>query len=324
MEACNLVAHLNNPLLVKTLVDKLPNNHKLSWAMHVKDDKVPVVNQVVSPIGGKKTAFVNNHSVQAHSSKLFCIFCKSEEHKIQKCDEFQSFNLDAKWNVVEENKLCRLCIILIGCFRIIPIRIYCNSGSVATFAFLDEEVSGSKSDNRFLLYDVHTVNNLGLPKQSLNFEDIVRDNTYLKGLPIQSYTNGKPMVLIGLNNWRLAVPLKIREGARDQPIATKTRIGWTLQGSGTDSRSIPSLNIHTFGLLWKEDVIQLPESYEVSRHRLTCLQKMFKKDPQFQQTMQAEIDKLICKGYARKYAKASEFLEEIWCLQHNKKIHSGS
>ncbi|XP_037813637.1 uncharacterized protein LOC119604840 [Lucilia sericata] len=230
------------------------------------------------------------------------------------------------------------------------------------------EISGSKSDNRFTLYDVHTVNNLGLPIQSLNFEDIVRDNTYLKGLPIQSYTNAKPMVLIGLNNWRLAVPLKIREGARDQPIATKTRLGWTLQGSGTDLRSIPSLNIHTcecenryralhnevkeyfgldapheknilspknnkameileattikknqqfeVGLLWKEEVIQLPESYEVARHRLTCLQKKFKKDPQLQQTMQAEIDKLICKGYARKVSEEemSSNAGRIWYL----------
>lgn len=31
-------------------------------------------------------------------------------------------------------------------------------------------------------------------------------------------------------------------------------------------------------LLWKDEVPQLPESYEVARHRLTCLQKKFKKD----------------------------------------------
>ncbi|XP_065355454.1 uncharacterized protein LOC135949918 [Calliphora vicina] len=472
MEACNLMAHLNNPLLVKTLVDKLPNNHKLSWAMHIKDDKVPVLksfsdwiyniaaaaSQVVSPIGSKKTASVNNHSEQDHS--------KSEQHKIQNCGEFQSLNLDAKWKVVNENKLCRQCLnshrrkcfskkvcdisnctakhhpllhkytissnpVEVAtqgrsgsvnahndrsqdkqCFRILPIRLYWNGGSLTTFAFLDEgssvtlieqslfdklgltgkqeplelrwtsdttrsendsvkiniEVSSIKNDSRFSLYDVHTVNNLGLPIQSINFDDIVKDNTYLKGLPIQSYTNAKPMVLIGLNNWRLAVPLKIREGGRTQPIATKTRLGWTLQGSGTDLNKFSTLNIHTcecdtqcrnlhdevkeyfgldttqeknilssennramqilettaikknqqfeVGLLWKDEVPQLPESYEVACHRLKCLQKKFNKDPQLQQTMQSEIDKLISKGYARRVSEAEMFSHEgrTWYL----------
>ncbi|XP_065365528.1 uncharacterized protein LOC135958553 [Calliphora vicina] len=480
MEACNLMAHLNNPLLVKTLVDKLPNNHKLSWAMHIKDDKVPVVksfsdwiyniaaaaSQVVSPIGSKKTASVNNHSEQDHRNKLFCVFCKSEQHKIQNCGEFQSLNLDAKWKVVNENKLCRQCLnshrrkcfskkvcdisnctakhhpllhkytissnpVEVAtqgrsgsvnahndrsqdtqCFRILPIRLYWNGGSLTTFAFLDEgssvtlieqslfdklgltgkqeplelrwtgdttrsendsvkiniEVSSIKNDSRFTLYDVHTVNNLGLPIQSINFDDIVKDNTYLKGLPIQSYTNAKPMVLIGLNNWRLAVPLKIREGGRTQPIATKTRLGWTLQGSGTDLNKFSTLNIHTcecdtqyrnlhdevkeyfgldtpqeknilssennrvmqilettaikknqqfeVGLLWKDEVPQLPESYEVACHRLKCLQKKFNKDPQLQQTMQSEIDKLISKGYARRVSEAEMFSHEgrTWYL----------
>ncbi|XP_075154899.1 uncharacterized protein LOC142228371 [Haematobia irritans] len=59
-------------------------------------------------------------------------------------------------------------------------------------------------------------------------------------------------------------------------------------------------------LLWKDENPVLPESYEVACHRLKCLQKKFKKDPQLQQTMQVEIDKLLNKGYARKVTN-SEF-----------------
>ncbi|XP_065356442.1 uncharacterized protein LOC135950842 [Calliphora vicina] len=448
MEACNLMAHLNNPLLVKTLVDKLPNNHKLSWAMHIKDDIVPVVksfsdwiyniaaaaSQVVSPIGSKKTASVNNHSEQDHSNKLFCVFCKSEQHKIQNCGEFQSLNLDAKWKVVNENKLCRQCLnshrrkcfskrvcdisnctakhhpllhkytissnpVEVAtqgrsgsvnahndrsqdkqCFRILPIRLYWNGGSLTTFAFLDEGSSVTLIEQS--LFDKLGLTGKQEPLElrwtgdttrsennsSINFDDIVKDNTYLKGLPIQSYTNAKPMVLIGLNNWRLAVPLKIREGGRTQPIATKTRLGWTLQGSGADLNTFSTLNIHTcecdtqyrnlhdeveeyfgldtpqeknilssennramqilettaikknqqfeVGLLWKDEVPQLPESYEVACHRLKCLQKKFNKDPQFKQTMQSEIDKLISKGYARRVSEAEMFSHEgrTWYL----------
>ncbi|XP_075145994.1 uncharacterized protein LOC142220640 [Haematobia irritans] len=222
---------------------------------------------------------------------------------------------------------------------------------------LNVEVSGVNG-SKYVIYNVHTVQNLGLPTQSLDFESIVKDNPYFKGLPIQSYENVKPTILIGVNNWRVAVPLKVREGGRNLLIATKTRLGWTLQGCGSGVRKSFSLNIHTcacedryknlhdevkeyfalevaqektllsledqkamqilennvirkgqqfeVSLLWKDENPVLPESYEVACHRLKCLQKKFKKDPQLQQTMQVEIDKLLNKGYARKVTN-SEF-----------------
>ncbi|XP_073835837.1 uncharacterized protein [Musca autumnalis] len=107
------------------------------------------------------------------------------------------------------------------------------------------EVSGVKGNSRFMLHDVRTVKNLELPKQTLNFEDVVKYKPHLKGLPVESYVNAKPTILIGVNNWRVAVPMKIREGGYNQFIATKTRLGWTLQGSGKNVGKIASLNIHT-------------------------------------------------------------------------------
>ncbi|XP_073821397.1 uncharacterized protein [Musca autumnalis] len=46
------------------------------------------------------------------------------------------------------------------------------------------------------------------------------------------------------DNWKLAVPLKIREGLWNQPIATKTRLGWTIQGPNDCYRQGSWLNIH--------------------------------------------------------------------------------
>ncbi|XP_073821618.1 uncharacterized protein [Musca autumnalis] len=481
MEACDMKAHLNNPMLVKTLVDKLPNNHKLSWAMHQKDSSVPIVkvfsdwiyniaaaaSQVVSPITSKKGASVNTHQ-HSGPKKPICFSCKSEAHKIQSCGEFQSLNLEARWKIVKENKLCRQClnshrrkcfsnkVCEIGgckakhhpllhnhqsslnvsannfvpteqsrsvnshrdsdkektCFRILPIRVFYDGGSVTTFAFLDEgssvtlmekeffnklgikgkkeplelrwtgnttrseddsvkiniEVSGVKGDSRFMLHDVRTVKNLELPKQTLNFEDVVKYNPHLKGLPVESYVNAKPTILIGVNNWRVAVPMKIREGGYNQFIATKTRLGWTLQGSGTDVGKVASLNIHTcecerryqilhdevkeyfsldvsqpknilsienqrarqilenncvkknqqfeVSLLWKDSDPQLPNSYNVAVHRLKCLMRKFKKNPELKQTMQKEIDKLLSKGYARKVldSEMSNYPGRTWYL----------
>jgi len=40
MEACQLDAHLNNPMLVREMVDKLPNQYKMNWALHPKDGSI--------------------------------------------------------------------------------------------------------------------------------------------------------------------------------------------------------------------------------------------------------------------------------------------
>ena len=61
------------------------------------------------------------------------------------------------------------------------------------------------------------------------------------------------------------------------------------------------------GLLWKDQVPQLPESYSVACHKLECLKKKFKKDPNLQKTVQTEINKLISKGYARKVLDSEMF-----------------
>ena len=94
------------------LVDKLPDRHKLNWAMHPKNGKVPVVkafsdwivsaaSQVVSLLVNKKGASVLTHSEPSYQSKLKCSICKGQQHKIQNCGEFQSLSVDERWSVVK-------------------------------------------------------------------------------------------------------------------------------------------------------------------------------------------------------------------------------
>ena len=53
------------------------------------------------------------------------------------------------------------------------------------------------------------------------------------------------MLVIGSNNLKIAVPMKIKEKGWQQPIATKTHLEWTPQG-GNNSRSTDfRLSIHT-------------------------------------------------------------------------------
>uniref|UniRef100_A0A2H1VLZ4 SFRICE_038455 n=1 Tax=Spodoptera frugiperda TaxID=7108 RepID=A0A2H1VLZ4_SPOFR len=44
------------------------------------------------------------------------------------------------------------------------------------------------------------------------------------------YDRARPMILIGQDNWHLLVATKTRTGARDQPVASYTKLGWVLHG----------------------------------------------------------------------------------------------
>ncbi|XP_062557256.1 uncharacterized protein LOC134222129 [Armigeres subalbatus] len=97
-------------------------------------------------------------------------------------------------------------------------------------------ISGSGLKKRFTLNDVHTVKSLDLPRQSLSFNDLQKDFSHLRGLPVKSYYDASPGILIGLDNTNVKTTLKLREGKTDGPVAAKTRIGWVVFGRNRESR----------------------------------------------------------------------------------------
>ncbi|XP_017468619.1 PREDICTED: uncharacterized protein LOC108360719 [Rhagoletis zephyria] len=372
MEGCQMYAHLHNPLLVKELVDKLPNNQKLNWAMTPKDNAIPAVklfsdwlyklaeaaSMVVSFTPTRGSSVMNTHTVASQDEvhqvdrTLFknklCCCCKGSDHNVSQCSVFKNLPLNRRWDTVKSNSLCRQCLGthkrrcfvekvcgIDGCtikhhkllhktnvslisnrqatksdmlpqsdaqvnthshsavgkqpyFRIVPIFIHANGKMVKVFAFLDEgsavtlidknlfdelglkgthdpiclrwtgnttrsenesvratiKISNATNRRTYKLNGVHTVNALDLPEQSIDAETIAKKYPHLNGLPIESYNKVKPSLLIGADNWKLAVPLKVKEGAWMQPIASKTRLGWTVQGGQNDHIFDFRLNVH--------------------------------------------------------------------------------
>ncbi|XP_055844833.1 uncharacterized protein LOC129911149 [Episyrphus balteatus] len=93
------------------------------------------------------------------------------------------------------------------------------------------QISGTAPKaERFTIADVHTVKKLQLPEQSVDFVRLQQQYKHLSGLPIESYERATPRLLIGLNNSKLSLPLRYREGNSNQPVATKTRLGWMVHG----------------------------------------------------------------------------------------------
>lgn len=96
------------------------------------------------------------------------------------------------------------------------------------------EIAEHSSLSRHSLTDVRTVSKLDLPKQSLRYAEISEAFPYLKGLPIADYNNAQPQILIGNDNAHVTSTLKLRDGQPGEPIAAKSRLGWTVYGSSQE------------------------------------------------------------------------------------------
>lgn len=73
----------------------------------------------------------------------------------------------------------------------------CRYEDSATTVALD--ISGSFDEERtHRLSEVYTVKELKLPSQTLSFEELSKKHDHLRGLPIDSYSNVQPRILIGI------------------------------------------------------------------------------------------------------------------------------
>ncbi|XP_055604632.1 uncharacterized protein LOC129752870 [Uranotaenia lowii] len=113
---------------------------------------------------------------------------------------------------------------------------------------------------RFHIKNVRTVNRLNLPAQTLRFTELEESYDHLKGLPVVSYENETPKVLIGLQHWKLAIPRKLKEGTTG-PTACKTQLGWCVFGDVRGSRVSECLNYHLCECSKMEELDELVRNY---------------------------------------------------------------
>ncbi|XP_055612169.1 uncharacterized protein LOC129758643 [Uranotaenia lowii] len=92
------------------------------------------------------------------------------------------------------------------------------------------ELRSINAKQGFKLGNVRTVNELKLPRQSLDYDEMQKHYPHLRGLPVESYDDVSPGIIIGIEHVHLLTQLKIREGRQGEPVAVKTRIGWCVFG----------------------------------------------------------------------------------------------
>ena len=68
------------------------------------------------------------------------------------------------------------------------------------------------------------------PEQSNSCNQLAAKYKHLKSLPLSSFNSSAPKLIIGMDNYFLTRPLKTIERSMDEPVATKTRVGWVVSG----------------------------------------------------------------------------------------------
>ncbi|XP_062699634.1 uncharacterized protein LOC115257830 [Aedes albopictus] len=91
-------------------------------------------------------------------------------------------------------------------------------------------ISGKEQLENYPLNEVHTVDRLNLPQQTVEFHELVEKFTHLRDIDIENQTNAQPTILIGLDNMDLMAPIESRIGKEGEPIGLRCKLGWTISG----------------------------------------------------------------------------------------------
>lgn len=81
-----------------------------------------------------------------------------------------------------------------------------------------------------MLENVRTVENLNLPHQTIEADELKKSFDNLKDVPLPSYLNAEPKILIGLDSAKFLVNADIMSDQDNEPLAAKPKLGWTIFG----------------------------------------------------------------------------------------------
>ncbi|XP_049548132.1 uncharacterized protein LOC125959354 [Anopheles darlingi] len=107
------------------------------------------------------------------------------------------------------------------------------------------KISGTPQGRQYTLSGVKTVQKLDLPAQTLDSEVLQSKYRHLRGVRLEPYTNERPKLLIGIGHLQVGLVLKCREGAANDPVAVKSRLGWTVCGGADKVHNVAAVQVRS-------------------------------------------------------------------------------
>ncbi|KAF6198380.1 hypothetical protein GE061_008128 [Apolygus lucorum] len=195
--------YLHNPFLMDQMVSKLNPSLRLQWGEYARSLSTELIDlgQFSHWLDDKNEAvvFTRCHRTISCRYKGVCKSCggghNSILHPPDRLDNPHLVSSNFNHEADPETHIL---------FKVVPIRLFAR-----------------------------TVANLSLPSQSVDVEALEREYNHIKALRAKplSYLNGKPVILIGQDNWPLIVPHKVVYGPWEGPVVSSTKLGWIIHGT---------------------------------------------------------------------------------------------
>uniref|UniRef100_A0A182PWK8 Integrase catalytic domain-containing protein n=1 Tax=Anopheles epiroticus TaxID=199890 RepID=A0A182PWK8_9DIPT len=227
VEACELNGYLYNDMLLHNLCQKLPPSLSLRWAefkMSKNDVTLQTFNKWLHSIA--KAAIPITLHGEGKSIVTYAFLDDGSELSLIEEDLARELRLEGP-----EKMLCLKWTNDIRRFE---------NASMS----VNVKISGNKENTSFVMSNVRTIKDLKLPRQTLNMNELKKKYRYLANIPVESYKNAVPRILIGLDNSKLGAIQKCHEGGQGQPIAGKTRLGWMVYGCCNQISTLSSFLTH--------------------------------------------------------------------------------
>lgn len=102
---------------------------------------------------------------------------------------------------------------------------------------------------QFHMNFVKTLKGLNLGPLTLDIDQLTKKNPLLHGLPLESFHNVRPKILIGADYCYLTEPLKIVARRANEPRGYKSRLGWYVSGALQQKRDDRCMTYHVCNVM---------------------------------------------------------------------------
>lgn len=111
---------------------------------------------------------------------------------------------------------------------------------------VDTRIQGTQDGAKIYdLFNVRTVKNLPLHKQTINKAALIKQWPYLRTVDFEGYDNAQPELIIGETNGLLTATRQLVHDKWNMPIASKTWLGWVISGNEGKAIDISTVKIFT-------------------------------------------------------------------------------
>jgi hypothetical protein len=190
-----------------------------------------------------------------------------------------------------------------------PLAMICAKGMVAQeneSIITSFKISGQHKGKCFEIRNARTVENLRLPKATQDASSLQVKFPHLKGIPLPSFKDVTPRLLIGVDNSHLISYTNVSELPGTSTIAAKTKLGWCIFGKSDSTEKSAGLTLimheqpnieeeedlhevvkrffttENFGIKPLVDEVKSAEQRRVDEIVATTLEKIEENGPRFQ------------------------------------------